>query len=152
MYIFKSIYLHLKYNRILKRVYKEFNIPDSMSQLLNVPVRVDWVNRLYMVLNPMTMDTQDQIYEITETGPNSDEFVKHWLMERLTIMDKFIKVNNLFDILTLKMEKLDQYGNYLVILEPITWYDFKKSIKYLLYCLPIIPILYIIISLIIKHF
>lgn len=148
MQIFKSIYLHWKYNRILKKVYKECNIPGSMSQLLGVPVRVDWVNRLYMILNPLVLNNKEQIYEWTESGLNNDEFVKQWLLERLVVMDKFIKVNNLFDLLSLKMEKIDDYGNYLIILEPITWYDFKKSVKKLLYALPIIPILYIIFSII----
>ena len=50
-------------------------------------------------------------------------------MDRLNIASRFIQANNLFDLLTYKIEKIDEYDNYLFIIQPITWDDCKKYSK-----------------------
>lgn len=128
MNIFKNIYLHFKYNRILKRVYKDENILDNMGNLFNSKIHMDWVGRIYTVINP-NLDKDKQIYEILDGGIDNKEFVQHWVMERFIAMDHFIKANNLFDLLVYDIKQLDDYGNFLLVLEPITLKDCISAIK-----------------------
>lgn len=128
MNIFKNIYLHFKYNRILKRVYKDENILDNMGDLFNSKIHVDWVGRIYTVINP-NLDKDKQIYEILDGGIDNKEFIQHWVMERFIAMDHFIKANNLFDLLVYDIKQLDDYGNFLLALEPITLKDCISAIK-----------------------
>lgn len=128
MNIFKNIYLHFKYNRILKRVYKDENILDNMGNLFNSKIHVDWVGRIYTVINP-NLDKDKQIYEILDGGIDNREFIQHWVMERFIAMDHFIKANNLFDLLVYDIKQLDDYGNFLLVLEPITLKDCMSAIK-----------------------
>lgn len=128
MNIFKNIYLHFKYNRILKRVYKDENILDNMGDLFNSKIHVDWVGRIYTVINP-NLDKDKQIYEILDDGMDNKEFIQHWVMERFIAMDHFIKANNLFDLLVYDIKQLDDYGNFLLVLEPITLKDCMSAIK-----------------------
>lgn len=148
MNIFKNIYLHVKYNRIIQKVYKDENLINGLSELLNVNVRKDWFGRLYMVLNPNLIKMTDQIYEVTDKGLNNSAFVEKWIMERFIVLEKFIKANNLFDLLTYSLKQIDEQGNYLLILEPITFKDYFKSLKFLSISLPI-AIIICIISMII---
>lgn len=148
MNIFKNIYLHIKYNRIIQKVYKDENLINGLSELLNVNVRKDWFGRLYMVLNPNLIKMTDQIYEVTDKGLNNSAFVEKWIMERFIVLEKFIKANNLFDLLTYSLKQIDEQGNYLLILEPITFKDYFKSLKFLSISLPI-AIIICIISMII---
>lgn len=128
MNIFKNIYLHFKYNRILKRVYKDENILANMGNLFNSKIHVDWVGRIYTVINP-NLDKDKQIYEILGGGMDNKEFIQHWVMERFIAMDHFIKTNNLFDLLIYDIKQLDDYGNFLLVLEPITLKDCISAIK-----------------------
>lgn len=148
MNIFKNIYLHVKYNRIIQKVYKDENLINGLSELLNVNVRKDWFGRLYMILNPNLIKMTDQIYEVTDKGLNNSAFVEKWIMERFIVLEKFIKANNLFDLLTYSLKQIDEQGNYLLILEPITFKDYFKSLKFLSISLPI-AIIICIISMII---
>lgn len=148
MNIFKNIYLHIKYNRIIQKVYKDENLIDGLSELLNANVRKDWFGRLYMVLNPNLIKMTDQIYEVTDKGLNNSAFVEKWIMERFIVLEKFIKANNLFDLLTYSLKQIDEQGNYLLILEPITFKDYFKTLKFLSISLPI-AIIICIISMII---
>lgn len=128
MNIFKNIYLHFKYNRILKRVYKDENILANMGNLFNSKIHVDWVGRIYTVINP-NLDKDKQIYEILDGGMDNREFIQHWVMERFIAMDHFIKANNLFDLLVYDIKQLDDYGNFLLVLEPITLKDCMSAFK-----------------------
>lgn len=131
MNIIKNIWLHVKYSKILNKIYKDEDLLNKMGELLGVKVRKDWVGRLYMVLNPNLIPKEEQIFEYDENGLNNSAFIEKWLMERFIIMEKFLMVNNLFDILSYSIKKLDEYDNYLLIMEPITFKDYMKSLKYL---------------------
>ena len=55
--------------------------------------------------------------------------VEQWVMERLNVISKFIQANNLFELLSYSIKKIDNYDNYLFILEPITLKDCMKWSK-----------------------
>lgn len=118
---------HIKYIKLLSKIYKEEDLISNLSQLFNSQFRVDWVGRVYTVLNPHISNEEfnynTQIYEYNENGLDSNVYVEKWIMEKLNIASQFIKNNDLFDILTYDIKKLDDYDNYLFVMKPITSED-----------------------------
>lgn len=133
---FKKIYIHLKYISILKKVYKQENLIQGISEMFGTEFKEDWVHRIYAVINPNIInnkyDNSSTIFEYGENGFDDKIFIERWIMERMNAISRFIRVNNLFDLLTYKINKLDNYNNYLFIIQPITLDDFFKSIKKLI--------------------
>lgn len=131
---FKYLFLNIKYTKILNKVYYDENIIGNLSNLFKSQFKKDWIGRLYTVINPNLLgddfDINTIIYEYDENGLNNKSFVERWIMTRLNIAQSFIRANNLFDLLTYKIEKLDDYDNYLFIIEPITLQDCLKYTKY----------------------
>lgn len=131
---FKYLFLNIKYTKILNKVYYNENIIENLSNLFRSRFKKDWIGRLYTVINPNLLgddfDINTIIYEYDENGLNNKSFVERWIMTKLNIAQSFIQTNNLFDLLTYKIEKLDDYDNYLFIIEPITLQDCLKYAKY----------------------
>lgn len=131
---FKYLFLNIKYTKILNKVYYNENIIENLSNLFRSRFKKDWIGRLYTVINPNLLgddfDINTIIYEYDENGLNNKSFVERWIMTKLNIAQSFIQTNNLFDLLTYKIEKLDDYDNYLFIIEPITLQDCLKYTKY----------------------
>ena len=129
----KYLILNARYTKILKHIYKEEQIPENLSKLFNSNFKIDWVGRLYTVINPNLLngeyDTNTQIFEYGEKGLTNEMFIERYIMQKLNIASNYIKANNLFDLLTYKIEKIDEYDNYLFIIEPITFNDFVKNAK-----------------------
>ena len=154
--LFKDLFLHVKYTRILNKIYKKEHILENLSNLFGSEFKKDWINRIYTVINPNLINgkpsTTTQIYEYDQNGLNNKVYIEKWIMDRLNIAQKFIQVNNLFDLLTYKLEKLDEYDNYLFVIEPITLEDLKKSLKKFGILLNIIILLVILIIIILNKF
>ena len=131
---FKYLFLNIKYTKILNKVYYNENIIENLSKLFKSQFKKDWIGRLYTVINPNLMgddfDINTIIYEYDENGLNNYAFIERCIMNKLNIAQSFIQTNNLFDLLTYKIEKLDEYDNYLFIIEPITLHDCLKYTKY----------------------
>lgn len=114
----------IRYNRILSEIYRSEKIIENFSSLFETEFRKDWAGRLYTVVHP-----EDKIYEYTVSGMMSDEmYVEKWIMERLNAADRFIVNHNLFELVTYRIDKIDQ-DNYLFVIEPIPFQDFKRSAK-----------------------
>lgn len=130
----KNLLLHTKYSNILKRVYKEENLIHNLSNLFGSKFKTDWIGRIYVVLNPnlsnQKLDTTTQIFEYNEKGLDNTAYVERWVMQKLNVASEFIVNNNLFDILTFEIRKLDEFDNYLLIIEPVTLKEFLKWAKY----------------------
>ena len=130
-YLFiKYLLLHIKYCKILNNVYKNENLLNNLTALFKVQFRKDWVGRIYAIFNPHIQEgifnPNNQIYEYTDKGLVNDAYVEAYILNQLNIAKQFIKANNLFDLLTYRLEKIDDNDNYLFIIEPITWGDCKK--------------------------
>ena len=130
---FKSLYLNIKYTKLLKKIYKDEHLIENISQLCGVEFKVDWIGRIYTVLNPnlvdKQLDTNKQIYEYGKNGLNNDAYIEKWICDRLNIANRFIRANNLFDLLSLNIKKLDDYDNYLLTIFPITLPDCISASK-----------------------
>ena len=150
-YLFiKYLVLHLRYTKILKKVYKDENLLNNLSSLFKVPFRIDWLGRVYAIFNPHIQEgvynPNNQIYEYDENGLTNKAYVESYIMNQLNIAKRFIQASNLFDLLTYKIKKIDDYDNYLFIMQSITYEDFKTATKrfiwaFLTVCLIIIGFL-----------
>lgn len=154
-YLFiKHFYLNWKYTKILKRVYKDENLLDNLSKLFNVPFKIDWIGRVYAIFNPHIQDgifnPNNQIYEYDENGLSNKAYVESYIMNQLNIAKRFIQTSNLFDLLTYKIEKIDENDNYLFIMQPITYDDFKIATKRFIWM--VVTICLIIIGFLIYYF
>lgn len=125
--------LHRKYIKIIKKVYKEDDMLNKLSELFGTEFRMDWVGRIYTVINPNItdnkLDINTQIFEYGETGLSNEIYIERYIMLKLNLIKDFVIANNLFDLLTYRIEKLDEYDNYLFVIEPITFEDCKKWTK-----------------------
>lgn len=127
---FKYLYIHLKYYNIIKKVYKEESFIDKLSQMFNIKFKKDWIGRLYAVINPnISTPLGDQVFEYNEKGLDNKTYIEKWVMDRMNVLNEFIQSNNLFDVLTYNIKKLDDYDNYLFIIQPITLDDCLKWTK-----------------------
>ncbi len=130
---FKNLILNIRYTRIIKHVFKEERLLEGLSQIFKANFKVDWIGRAYAVLNPNLDENgqyspNTQIFEYGEDGLSNEKMIEQWVMEKMVIVSEFIHTNNLFELLTYSLKKLDNYDNYLFILEPITLQDcFKWS-------------------------
>jgi hypothetical protein len=147
----KYLIINIKYTRILKQVYNNENIINNLSELFGTKFRIDWIGRLYTIINPNLIngehDINTQIFEYGDKGLSNEVYVEKYIMQKLNIASNFIKANNLFDLLTYKIEKIDEYDNYLFIIQPISLDDCLKNTKH--FCILISLLVVIGISLII---
>jgi hypothetical protein len=125
--------LNRKYTKIIKKVYKEDDLLNKLSKLFDSEFRMDWVGRIYTVINPNLinnqLDVNTQIFEYDENGLTNTVYIEKYIMTKLNVIKDFVIANNLFDLLTYRIEKLDDYDNYLFVIEPITFEDCKKWTK-----------------------
>lgn len=130
---FKSLFRHIHYQRIIQTAYKQEQLIAKLSTILGVQFKIDWVGRLYAVINPNIKDGEynpEQIYEFDVDGnPNNTEWVTKWVMERMNILKNFIQTSNMFDVLEYHITNLGTL-NYLVVFQPITLAPVFKYAKY----------------------
>lgn len=129
---FRKLFQHLKYQRIIKDAYEREQLIAKISLLLGTQFKLDWINRLYAVINPNIKDGKynpEQIYEFDfEGNPYNNEWVTKWVMERMGILRNFLQTANLFDVLEYKIKDLGNL-NYLIVFQPITLTFLLKSIR-----------------------
>ncbi len=142
----KDIIEHIKILKIIKAVIKEENLLENLSNLFSkgnykVNFKRDWIGRIYAVINPVVSDPQSRIFEYDTNGTNINSFVNKWVLEHMIAASNFVKNNGLFDILTYEIKQLDDDYNFLFVLTPISWNDFKKGILKTLCCIAALAIL-----------
>jgi hypothetical protein len=144
----KDIIEHIRILKIIKAVIKEENLLENLSNLFSkgnykVNFKRDWIGRIYAVINPVVSDPGSRIFEYDTNGTNINSFVNKWVLEHMIAASNFVKNNGLFDILTYEIKQLDDDYNFLFILTPISWNDFKKGILKTLGCIASLAILII---------
>lgn len=142
----KFLIMYIRYNRVLNDVYKKENILEGLSSTLGTELKQDWIGRLYAVVNPYIVDGKyDPSKIITEIGKDipTHMVLEKYVMERFNIASQFIQTNNLFDLMTYKMTRLDEYENYLLVLYPLPYSDLVIWSKRLLIELVVVMIILI---------
>ena len=129
----KNLILNRKYTKLLTKIYKDEQLLYRFSQLFGTEFRIDWVGRIYTVINPNIInekfDVNTQIFEYDDSGFTNKPYVEKWIMTKFNLVKDFIMANNLFDLLTYELKKIDEYDNYLFIIKPITFDECKKWTK-----------------------
>lgn len=129
----KNLVLNIKYTRLLKKIYKDEKLLYRFSELFNTEFRIDWVGRMYTIINPNILnekiDINTQIFEYGSNGFTNEPYIEKYIMTKLNLVKDFIMVNNLFDLLTYEIKRIDDYDNYLFIIKPITFDECKKWTK-----------------------
>ena len=129
----KNLLLNIKYTKLLNKIYKDEQLLKKFSQLFGTEFRIDWVGRIYTIINPNIIkdefDVNTQIFEYGENGFTNEPYIEKWIMTKFNLIKDFIMANNLFDLLTYELKKIDEYDNYLFVIKPITFDDCKKWTK-----------------------
>jgi hypothetical protein len=129
----KHSWEHFKYVKLLKKIYKSENLPENLSKMFKTTFKIDWIGRMYTIINPYlsdgSYDYSKQIFEYNENGLDNASYVESYIMTQLNIAKQFIRANNLFDLLSYQIKPIDENGNYLFIIQPITTYEFTKWTK-----------------------
>lgn len=148
----KYLIINIKYTRLLRKIYRDEMMLEKLSQLFNTKFKIDWIGRIYAVINPNLIDgnydINTMIFEYDENGLNNNEFVVRNIMLKLNLVKNFIQANNLFDLLTYEIKKIDEYGNYLFIISPISLPDCLKYTKFFTILLSVLIIALITILII----
>lgn len=141
----KNLIVNYKYTKLLTKIYEDEQLLIKFSQLFGTEFRIDWVGRMYTVINPNIIDDKfdinTQIFEYGENGFSNEPYIEKWIMTKFNIVKDFIMANNLFDLLTYEIKKIDDYDNYLFVIKPITFDDCKKWTKIFITTYSIIAIL-----------
>lgn len=150
----KNLIVNIKYTKLLRQIYKDEKLIDKFSKLFGIEFRMDWVGRLYAVINPniidKKLDVNTQIFEYGENGLTNEPYIEKYIMTKLNLVKDFIMANNLFDLLTYEIKKLDDYDNYLFVIKPITFDDCKKWTKIFAIVYPILITVGIIVLFALK--
>ena len=129
----KNLVLNIKYTKLLRKIYKDENLLDKFSKLFGVEFRIDWVGRIYTVMNPNIindkLDINTQIFEYGDNGLTNEPYIEKYIMTKFNLVKDFIMANNLFDLLTYEIKRIDEYDNYLFVIKPITFDECKKWTK-----------------------
>lgn len=129
----KKLISNIKYTKLLKKIYKDEFLLQRFSELFGTEFRLDWVGRMYTVINPNIiddkLDVNTQIFEYSENGFTNEPYIEKYIMTRFNLVKDFIMANNLFDLLTYELKRIDEYDNYLLVIKPITFDECKKWTK-----------------------
>lgn len=128
----KYLILSIKYNKLLNKIYEDEKILKGLSVLFGSEVKQDWIGRVYVVLNPHIKngkwDPESYVQELGNDGL-STAVVTNMIMGILDTVRRFIRTNNLFDLLTYDIKRISDNDDYLFIMEPITYPDLKNYTK-----------------------
>lgn len=125
---------YIKLRKVINKILKEENLLENLSSLFStdnykVNFKQDWIGRIYGVVNPAIQDPEGRIFEYNTDGTSINSFINKWIMDHMIAADRFIKNHQLFDILLYDIKQIDNNYNFLIILTPISWPDFRKSLK-----------------------
>ena len=127
--MFRTIRDYFRIQKILKAIYHNENIEKNLTQLFGVECKQDWVRRLYMVINPILQNIENDGNEVIYDH-NNTQMIEAWVMKNLELSRNFVVENQLFDLLTYKIERLDDDDNYLVVFKNVMFDDFMKIVKW----------------------
>lgn len=132
----KNLIQFIKYKKTLQAIYWNERILVNFSRLFKSEFKQDWIGRIYTVINPRSEHfdpiegSSTQIFEMLPDGTFDDTmFIEKYIMDKMNIASMMMKSNNLFELATYRISKLDDQDNWLFVIEPLPWQDLKKSAK-----------------------
>ena len=89
-----NLILNVKYTKLIKKVYNDEDLLNKFSQLFGTEFRMDWVGRIYTVINPNIIndkfDINTQIFEYNEEGLTNNVYIERWIMGKFNLVKDFI--------------------------------------------------------------
>ena len=130
---------YFKCKKILKDVWDTENLKQKLEDLFKVEFRMDNAGRIYTVLNPNLLikgpdgSFSTQIFEYGVGGvSDQSEWLNHWAANKFSEIENFLIETQLLEVVSFHFEKIDDYGNYLFILEPTGFQKTLKVMKWIL--------------------
>lgn len=146
--MFKTIRNFYKTTQIINDECKNNELLDKLSATFDLKFKKDKIGRIYSVINPIikNINTNGNTLIFTST---TEDAISQFLLRNLNMLTKFVGDNYLFDVLTYKIDKIDDDDNYLIVLESIylkpTIKIFKTILYILLSLILVISLIFIII-------
>jgi hypothetical protein len=120
----RNIFHFIKYQHYIRQILNNEGILDKLSQQFGAKFETDRLGRVWTVLNPhvQNMKTSDGssslIYQFNQDGTmTNDLHIERWVMDQLNIANLFIRDNNLWELLTYRIKKIDNDQNYLIVIQ-----------------------------------
>lgn len=132
--MFKTIRNFFKTTQIINDECKNNGLLDKLSATFDLKFKKDKIGRIYGVINPIIKNINNNGNTLIYTSTTEDA-ISQYLLRNLNMLTKFVGENNLFDILTYKIDKIDDDDNYLIVLESIYLKPTVKIFKTILYIL-----------------
>ena len=139
----KTIINYIKIQKLLNKIYDNEKIEQNLSQLFSVPCKRDWVGRLYMVINPILQNIENDGNTLIIDNNNTN--IEAWVMKNLELVRNFVVNNSMFDLLTYSIDRIDDDDNYLVVFKNIYFDDIKRICKWAAILIPLLVIVTIIV-------
>lgn len=132
--MFGTIRDYFRVKKVLKAIYHNENIEKNLSKIFGVQCRQDRVGRLYMVVNPILQNIESDGNTIIYDH-NDSQMIEAWVMKNLELSRNFVVENQMFDLLTYTITRIDDDDNFLVVFKNIFFDDMLRLWKTLLWVL-----------------
>ena len=109
-----------------------------LEKYLKLKVKKDWLGRLYGIINPNLdidgkVNFSNVIVELDGENTNSNEYVKHWIMGQMSMVQNVFNLQNsgFFDYITVDIKHVGpkNHDNFLVVFDLAARCDFADSFK-----------------------
>ena len=129
----KAVWQHRKYCKIINQIYEEESIQENLSSTFGFKFEKDWWGRLWTVVNPAIKDGkfnyEDIIFEADKATFTMDGYTEKYVMSVISGIKEYVLDKELFDLLTYSLKAVDKHGNYLLVIEPVTFQEYLAQLK-----------------------
>lgn len=148
----RSAYYYIRdYYRISKIFYSD-DFKTILKKYLNLDIDVDWIGRLYGVINPLIdfngkFNINNAVIEIDGENTNNNDQVQYWAYKQLRLIGELFKLNNIYDYISMTINKVGPTfaDNYLVVFDITSRKRFARSFRNMLIQMSIYGIIAIIV-------
>ncbi len=152
-----TLFSYVRESSIAGKILKSEQFKMLLKEYLNLDVNVDWLGRLYGVINPNIdingkFDISNTIIEINGQNTNNDEYLKVWIYHQLQIIGDLFKMHNLYNYITLDVNHVGpiNHDNYLIVFDLVSRQNFthylKKVFKHIIVLTILIAIVFILLT------
>lgn len=135
----QSIYYTYKYIKDYHYVADTFYsdaFKTVLKKYLNIDVDVDWLGRLYGVINPLIdingkININNMVIVLDGENTNNNDQVQYWAHKQLMLIAELFKIEKLYDYIDLEFKHVgpENADNYLLIFDIVSRKLFSKYWK-----------------------
>lgn len=127
----------IRYRHRLRKDHKNFDniiyggaFTKIVKKYLNVDLSIDWIGRLYGVINPNLdingrFDPSTMIIEVDGENTNNNEYVHSWIYKQLNLVASVFPLEDLYDAINIDIKHVgpQNQDNFLIV------FDFANRIE-----------------------